>query len=328
MKYLFAPMEGITKYPFRRVHHEMFPGTDLYYMPFIVANQTMHFKKKELNDISQDNNRGVPAVPQVLTNKPDQFLHAVRLLVESGYEEINLNLGCPMATEVTKKKGAGFLSVPDELDRFFEEVFRCLDKEGVLAGPAENGGLQGKAGTGIRISVKTRTGVESASESVRLMEIFNRYPIGRLIIHARRRVDFYKGMPDLDTFGEMFAASAHPVSYNGDLFAPEDLVRLRERFPALDSVMIGRGLIANPALVREMKGGGKLTKEELQRYLEKLLEVYREVIHEEINVVHKMKELWYYLGNNFPDGRKQLKKISKARSAAEYSAAVEELLHG
>lgn len=307
-------MEGITKYPFRRVHHERFPGIDAYYMPFIVANQTMSFKQKERKDIDPANNAGVPAVPQVLTNKPDQFLHALQMLAELGYREVNFNLGCPMATEVSKKKGAGFLSVPEELDRFFESVFNGINADSNLSGKD------------ICISVKTRIGVEEAAESVRLMEIFNRYPIGRLIIHARRRVDFYKGEPDLGTFGAMLAASVHPVSYNGDLFTPEDLEKITARFPGLDSVMIGRGLIRNPALVREMTGGEVLAKEELTRYLEDLFEAYHEVIHEEINVVHKMKELWFYLGENFPDSRKQLKKINKARSAAEYKAALRELL--
>ncbi|MBQ6361240.1 MAG: tRNA-dihydrouridine synthase family protein [Lachnospiraceae bacterium] len=314
MKFFFAPMEGITKYPFRRVHHERFPGIDAYYMPFIVANQTMSFKQKERKDIDPANNAGVPAVPQVLTNKPDQFLNALQMLAELGYCEVNFNLGCPMATEVSKKKGAGFLSVPEELDRFFDGVFNGINADSSLS--EKN----------IRLSVKTRIGVEEAAESVRLMEIFNRYPISRLIIHARRRVDFYKGEPDLDTFGEMLAASVHPVSYNGDLFAPEDLIRLEERFPGLDSVMIGRGLIRNPALVREMKGGPQLEKDELAQYLNALFEAYREVIHEENNVVHKMKELWFYLGENFPENKKQLKRIMKAKSTAEYRIAAEELL--
>jgi len=306
-------MEGITKYPFRRVHHERFPGIDEYYMPFIVANQTMSFKQKERKDIDPANNAGVPAVPQVLTNKPDQFLHALRMLAGLGYREVNFNLGCPMATEVSKKKGAGFLSVPEDLDRFFDSVFNGINADSDLSGKD------------IRLSVKTRIGVEEASESVRLMEIFNRYPVSRLIIHARRRVDFYKGEPDTDTFGEMLAASTHPVTYNGDLSAPEDLIRLKARFPDLDSVMIGRGLIRNPALVREMKGGNPFTEEELARYLDALFEAYREVIHEENNVVHKMKELWFYLGENFPDRKKQLKKIKKAGTVSEYSNAVEEL---
>lgn len=314
MEFLFAPMEGITKYPFRRVHHTFFPGMDAYYMPFIVANQTMSYKKKELQDIDPANNAGVPAIPQVLTNKPDQFLHAVRMLAERGYREVNFNLGCPMATEVSKKKGAGFLSVPDELDRFFDSVFNGINED------------SGLSGAQIRLSVKTRIGMEDAAESVRLMEIFNRYPVSRLIIHARRRADFYKGVPDVDTFGEMLAASCHPVSYNGDLFQTEDLRQLQERFPELDSVMLGRGLIRNPALVREMKGGESFSKKELADYLAELFEAYREVIREENNVVHKMKELWFYLGDNFPDGKKQLKKIRKAGTAAEYLAAVSELL--
>lgn len=317
MKYYFAPMEGITKYPFRRVHHSFFPGIDAYYMPFIVANQTMHFKQKELRDVAPENNAGVPAVPQVLTNKPDQFLHAVQMLAGLGYREINFNIGCPMATVVSKNKGAGFLAVPEKLDRFFEAVFEGLEAK-VSANRISSQNT-------LRISVKTRIGVENASEAVRLMEIFNRYPIARLIIHARRRVDFYKGDPDLDTFGEMFTASIHPVTYNGDLITTDDLIRLQERFPAVDSVMIGRGLIRNPALVREMKGGAPFTRGELEQYLDALFESYSEAFCEGNNVVQKMKELWFYLEEYFPENKKQLKRIKKAKTAAEYRTVVKEL---
>ena len=123
----------------------------------------------------------------------------------------------------------------------------------------------------------------------------------------------------------MFAVSTHPVTYNGDLVTVNDLIRLKERFPAVDSVMIGRGLIRNPALVREMKGGAPFTTGELERYLDALFESYSEVFYEENNVVQKMKELWFYLEEYFPESKKQLKKITKAKTAAEYSTAVKEL---
>ena len=116
MKYYFAPLEGITGYVYRNAHHKFFPGTDRYYTPFVAPNYTKHFKTKEKRDVAPENNAGVPLVPQVLSNKADETLWAVEELAQLGYEEINLNLGCPMPTVARKKKGSGLLKFTDELD--------------------------------------------------------------------------------------------------------------------------------------------------------------------------------------------------------------------
>ena len=62
-------------------------------------------------------------MPQILTNDAEQFLDTCNMLTELGYHEVNLNLGCPAATVVSKRKGSGFLDEPGKLDRFFESIF-------------------------------------------------------------------------------------------------------------------------------------------------------------------------------------------------------------
>ena len=89
-----------------------------------------------------------------------------------------------------------------------------------------------------------------------------------------------------------------------------------------DSVMIGRGLLTNPALVRELRGGEALKASELREYLDKLYEGYAEYIPEDRNVIFKMLEHWAYLHVHFKDGDKCLKTIRKSRSRGEYHAAV------
>ena len=336
-EYLCAPLEGITGFPFRQVHHAMFPGVEKYYTPFLVANQTMKFKNKEMRDVLPENNAGVPTVPQILTNRADQFVHAVRKMRELGYTEINLNLGCPMPMQVTKKRGAGFLADQDALDRFFEESTRKLEDAGlhlvencaVENLPAAQSGASGQIISGdnigdtIRISVKTRIGLQDAAESDGLMKIFNRYPVSCLIIHARRGVDRYKGVPDLETFGSMLAQSVHPVCYNGDLFTAEDIRNFRKKFPAVSMLMTGRGLLQNPALIREAAGGLPLQKEELREYLQQLYEAYHSVISGDMNVMYKMKELWVYVGKQFTGADRYLKQIRKARTIEDYERAVD-----
>ena len=114
-------MEGITGYTFRNVHHHCYPGMDRYFTPFISPNQHHAVNPKEHRDVVQSNNSEVPIVPQVLTNKSELFLWAARELKEKyGYTEVNLNLGCPSKTVVSKQKGSGFLGDTEKLNRFFD----------------------------------------------------------------------------------------------------------------------------------------------------------------------------------------------------------------
>lgn len=108
MKFYFAPMEGITGYIFRNAHHACFPSVDRYYTPFISPNQNRPMSPKEKRDVLPENNRNIPLIPQILTNNATQFLQAAKVLADMGYEEVNLNLGCPSATVVNKREGGWF----------------------------------------------------------------------------------------------------------------------------------------------------------------------------------------------------------------------------
>ena len=215
MKIYLAPLEGITGWIFRSAVHECFGGFDKYFVPFIRPNQMGHFSAREKKDILPEHNKGMRAVPQILTNRADDFLRTAEKLKDFGYEEINLNLGCPSKTVVTKGRGAGFLADPDRLDLFLEEIFgKCP----------------------VKISVKTRLGMEDASEFARLMEIYNQYPIEELIIHPRVQKDFYKNTPDLDTYAEAARSSRIPLCYNGDIFSKQDYEKLIAKFPDTDCI--------------------------------------------------------------------------------------------
>ena len=359
MEHYFAPMQGLTTALFRRVHYEYFPGTDLYYTPFLAAHQTLNFKQKEIRDILPENTGLVPTIPQVLGNKADQVAWAVAKIAGYGYREINFNLGCSMPTVAKRGKGAGFLKDPDLLDRFFDSFFGILEKDYGLSASAEPGepGYAGdSSGTArtvgielnrtaekatnsgkradpgretssrtqysIRFTVKTRIGTADASQADELMRVYNRYPISMLIIHPRTARDLYGNTPDLETFGRMLEESCHPVCYNGDVCTVEDVKTLTTRFPQLERVMIGRGLIRNPALVRELQGREKLTEKESFCFLTRLYQEYLKLYPDSRQAVDKMKGIWTYHGNWFKGKEKALKAIRKSRTAQEYEEAV------
>ena len=299
-------MEGLTTYILRNAHHKYFGGIDEYYTPFLSANRTMAFKRKELREILPENNEGIPLIPQVLGNKADEVIWAVKTVADLGYRTINFNLGCPMPQVARRGKGSGFLKDTDALDRFFEEVFDEMEK----------------SGTGITLTVKTRIGTADPSEAEELIKIYNRYPIDFLIIHPRLMKDLYNNYPDLDAFEMMAGESVHPVCYNGDICSVSDFEKLIARFPDISCVMIGRGLLKNPALARELKGGEAALLAEILAYHDEIWKAYLELFTDPRQAVAKMKGFWSYQGELLPEKKKTLKKIKKAVTAQQYEEAV------
>ncbi len=304
MLFYFAPMEGVTSYIYRRVHAQMFPGAARYFSPFISPDSAGKYRAGSLRNLRPENNAGLSLVPQLLCNRAEPFLAAARELQAMGYNEVNLNAGCPSATVVPKHKGAGMLLDLRSLDDFLADVFsRCP----------------------VAVSVKTRLGVESTEEFPAILEIYNKYPLSELIIHARDRSGMYKSRPDLPAFLSAMEHSRAAVCYNGDIFSPAALAALTEAAPALDRVMVGRGAAANPALIRELSGGAPLGREELREFLAELLRAFSEAGLGEKYTLARLKELWYYTADMFPDCQRYVKHINKSQHLPDYTAAVEAL---
>ena len=321
MKYYLAPLEGITTYIYRRAYHQHFTAMDKYFTPFLVPHTKKGFSTKEKNDVMPEHSPGMNLVPQIMSNQAESFLHTVEKLKVYGYEEVNLNLGCPSKTVVSKGRGSGFLADPEGLDRFLNEIFKKCD---------------------VKISIKTRIGKDAPEEFVRLLDIYNQYPVEELIIHPRVQKDFYKNQPDLDVFRDAVEGSKIPLCYNGDIFTPESHDEMRREFPQVDTFMLGRGILMNPALLdiicmgektevekaetlRKMQSADRY-KKKIHAFLEQIKCDYLEVGMGEKNTLFKLKELWAYMGQNAPDAKKALKRIRKSQSMADYDSASREAL--
>ena len=298
-----APMEGLTNSIYRRAHARAFPGLAGYYSPFITPNSSKKLTTRELSDILPENNPGQALVPQILTSRAEDFLWCAGKLRSFGYEEVNLNLGCPSGTVVSKGRGAGFLARREELERFLDEIFSQAP---------------------CRVSIKTRVGLESAEEFPALLGLFRRYPLSRLIVHPRTRTQFYKGEPRRECFRAALEGSPFPVVYNGDLFCVKDVRAFGEEYPAAAGVMCGRGLIADPGLERRL-AGEEPGRERYRAFIDEVLEGYLAVWRDKRAVVAHMKEVWCYMISLFPDSRRHAKAIRKANTVEDYRAAVEAL---
>ena len=304
MKYYLAPLEGITGYIFRNTLREIFGDVDKCFTPFIAPNENRPMNTRERTDVQPEHNEGIFLVPQILTNRADHFLTTAREIAEMGYEEINLNLGCPSGTVVAKKRGAGFLSEPEKLEAFLEEIYdKCP----------------------VKISIKTRLGIYEPEEFYEILEIYEKFPVSELIIHPRVQKDFYKNKPRMEVFRQAAGRSRLPVCYNGDLFSIPDIEEFRKDFPDIDCVMIGRGALKNPAIFRMLRGKDIPDVEELRHFHDLLVERYYERMADDRNVLFKMKELWSYLIYSFEDAEKFGKKIRKAQKMADYKEAVRRL---
>lgn len=306
MKFYLAPMEGITGFVYRNSYEQFFHNIDKYFTPFIVPTSSKSFKTKELRDILPENNKGIYIVPQILTNDSDGFINTAEKLQQLGYNEINLNLGCPSGTVVSKGRGSGFLAKRDELDKFLDEIYIKDD---------------------IEISVKTRIGRDEPEEFYELIKIYNKYPIKELIIHPRTRRDFYGNTPNLEVFKEALSLSTNPVCYNGDIFTLENYKNFKSEFSEVNEIMLGRGILANPGLIDEIIDNKLLDKKILKDFHDDILFNYREVFKDDNIALYRMKELWGYMIYIFSDNKKYSKKIKKSQNINTYQEAISDLFN-
>ena len=301
MRYYFAPMEGLTDSIYRRLHHKYFPGVDRYYMPFLSPTIHRQLTHKEDRELPIADSVPFVAVPQVLTKVPEDFLWAAQVCHDRGYDEVNLNIGCPSGTVVSKGKGSGMLRSPIALDRFLEEIFS--------ASP-------------LPISVKTRLGLEKSDEFPAILEVLNRYPIRELTIHPRVRKQFYEGTVDMEMFDYAAANSRNPLCYNGDILSLQQAAQLQEKYPEIQSVMVGRGLIADPGMF-----SGGTDKARLEAFMNELMAVYEVEFGGSRNAIFRLKENWGFLHSRFEGCDKLWKRLRKTTDAGEFKSVSAEIFH-
>ena len=301
MRYYFAPMEGLTDSIYRRAHHAWFSGVDRYYMPFLSPTIHRTLTHREDRELPVADSESFAAVPQVLTKVPEDFLWAAEVCRDRGYEEVNLNVGCPSGTVVSKGKGSGMLRDLNHLDHFLEEVF---------------------ARSVLPISVKTRLGIEDPEEFAAILDIYNKYPIKELTIHPRVRKQFYSGTVDMEKFRYAMENSKNPLCYNGDITSLSQVEALAQEFPRLEAVMIGRGLVADPGL---LCGGTDVAK--LEQFMNALLEEYTVAFGGSRNAMFRLKENWGMLHPRFEGVDKLWKKLRKTTDLEEYKSLSAEIFH-
>lgn len=340
MNIYFAPLEGMTGFVLRNAYESCFPGTiDRYFAPFIAASCRKKLAARDLRDVLPQNNTGICLIPQLLANKGEDFISTAQMLQQFDYRELNLNLGCPSATVVTKKRGAGLLAEPELLKAFLTECYDWTE------------------GKGIRLSIKTRIGMDEEAEWEKLLSLYESFPVSELIIHPRLREDYYQGRIREEAFAQAYRKScteheqpAMRLCYNGDIISREQIRKLADAYPELSAVMIGRGFLMHPGFTSgtlrqngEMpeetaESGSRKTektadREKMWLFHDRIYEGYRSYLQGDKPVLFKMKELWSYLqvglselaGESNPKTDKLMKQLRKCSTCADYDSVIRQL---
>ena len=309
MKLLLAPIQGVTIAQYRNYYDKLFGGFDAYYAPFISPTSIEETHPSFFNDILPEvNSNTINMVPQLLGNDGKNIREYASTIVKMGYKEINWNIGCSFSIVTKKKKGAGILPHTDLIKSVLDEV--CKD-------------------TNYDLTVKMRLGMTHTDEGIKVIKTLNEYPLSGVMIHARTGIQQYTGHVDLDAFETLYSNSKHQMTYNGDIFTYEDYKKIQERFPLLDSFMLGRGALRDPFLASTIKGTTVPKDEKIKiitSFHDTIYKHYKKHTSRETHFLNKMKEFWTYTHVHLDPENQFIKRIRLSQTNEEYLKVVNDIL--
>lgn len=296
-----APLQGYTEAPFRHFHSEIYGGAGslTYFTPFVRIEKGEP-RPRDMRDVTSPLNANHHLIPQIIFRDAAEFRLLVSALRESGYDRVDLNLGCPFVPQVRKGRGAGMLQAPNRLREIAD----------IMAADYPD----------IGFSVKMRLGVSDPAEWRLLMPLINTMPLTHLTVHPRTAAEQYSGPLHPDEFARIADNCVHPLIFNGDITTPEMIDDLRRRFPSLAGVMIGRGLLSRPSIFSEWTSGHEWQpadrREAILRLHAAILDHYTRTLSGDTQILAKIKPLWDYFGTGFD--RKTVKKLLKSPTLSTY----------
>ena len=301
----FAPLQGHTDDVYRRTHHALIGGVECYYTPFVRV-EAGGIRSKDLRDIAPKNNLGVPVVPQLIFGNRKELEYLTGEIEALGYRSIDLNMGCPFPLQARHGRGSGLLARVDVLRDVADFIASRPD---------------------ITFSVKMRLGWDNDAEWLPVIDILNDLSLAHITLHPRTGVQQYKGAINFDAFARFCDVCRHPIIYNGELSTLDELREMESRFPRLDALMVGRGLLACPSLAREYADGEEWSHAQRISTLctlhDQLMQQYAQIVKGDAQLHSKMRPYWEYTESLI--GHKPYKKIMKSGNLRNYLRAIDEL---
>ncbi len=298
---MLAPMEGVTHPVFRALTAER-GGVGVVCTEFVrISRSPLSVRALEREVVKVP---GVPLSVQVMGNDAEKMAEAAGVVAAAGADVVDINLGCPMPRVVKKGVGAAMLKDPALL-------YDVLSKM-----RAQVPGL---------LSAKIRAGFDDADDVVAIAQVVEEAGADFIVVHPRRRADFYSGVADWRIVRTLKSELSIPVVGNGDVWYAADAVRMQEE-TGCDAVMIGRPALRNPWIfqqVRDLNRGVTPFRPSGADLFEHLLDV--RVRYETIyrKTVGKMKELIRYVGRALDDERAFSKEALRAETLDDIMAIAE-----
>lgn len=302
---ILAPLQGFTDVVFRNAWARHFSGMDQAMAPFISTMGQKRLKPSKIADVDPDRNRDLFVIPQIMGNVAEDFVFLADNLFDMGHKQVNWNLGCPHSKIAKKQRGSGLLLYPEKINGLLSRIIPAMKPS---------------------LSVKIRLGRRNKDEINSLLDVFHQHKIDEIILHPRTGEQMYTGHSDLDAFEKALNACRIPMVYNGDIVDLASYNRVRDRFPNIKRIMIGRGILSNPFLAEEIKGkpceSQKIRLARLKAFHDDLFGAYGHVFSGPGHLTGRMKGFWSYLGPSFEGHKKPLKKILKATTIQTYTDRV------
>ena len=309
IKVQFAPLQGYTDAIYRQLHNKHFGGINKYYAPYLRFEPNKDPKKSVLNDLLPDNNQGIDLVPQLLGKDISLFVSHTKKLQDQGYTSINWNLACPYPMVYNRGFGSGLLQSPEIINKLLSEIIPNIE---------------------IPLSIKCRLGFDSKNEINGLIDVFNNHELQEIIIHARTAKQLYKGKASPKYFNSVTSKSKNKLIYNGDINTIGAYNKLSEILGHKpNKIMIGRGLLQNPFLAKELNGvhyDDKYKKKTLQAFHKEIYSLYNDKL-EKSHILRKMQTFWEYFSYNFENQHKVYKIIKKTVNIKKYEERTQEIFN-
>lgn len=293
-----APLQGYTDHIWRNNHAKYFGGITRYYTPFLRLEKGA-IRNHDIKDINPDVN-STAAVPQIIACKPQEAITLIDTIKNLGYTSIDINFGCPHPPVALKHKGAGMLKYPDEFKEFLLAIKQYKD---------------------IDFTVKMRLGWDDSKQWQEIMPLMDIIKPSHITVHPRIGTQKYKGELDIMQFEALLASSNYPIIYNGNIDTLANAIAIKEKYPNLAGIMVGRGLISHPYLTSTNASNQSVTD-----FHDSLMEAYtNSYTGGEGQIVNKMKSLWELF---LPEAdHKARKAIKKSHTLQQYASAAHDAIN-